>query len=76
MSHLQGIIDRNDLPMFFVNWADGKFFRQFGYAKTLEYVTWFGFEKPIILDFNDNNGLEIDMDIKEFTAIMERKITQ
>jgi len=73
MSHLQGILDRSELPKSFVAWADDKFFRQFGYSKNLEYITWFGFDKPIFLDYNDpKNGLEIDMTIKELTDLMTK----
>ena len=61
MSWDQGITVREELPEKFVVWAEDKFFREFGYKKELQYITWFGLDPPIYLDFEDKNGLAINM---------------
>ena len=62
MSWDQGVEPRENLPRRFLEWADAK-----GGAP-LRYITWFGFEPPIYLDFGEAGSLETNMGIREFSA--------
>lgn len=66
MSWDQGIVPREDLPAKFLAWADAK------KPAPLEYITWFGFGPPIILDFGEHGALEIEMGWREFSAMLSK----
>lgn len=66
MSWDQGIMDRSELPAKFLAWADGK------QGVPLQYITWFGFDPPIILDFGEHDGLEMAMGWREFEPFLRK----
>jgi hypothetical protein len=66
MSWDQGICLRDELPTKFVAWADAK------QGAPLQYITWFGGDPPIILDFGEAGALEAHMGWREFSALLDR----
>lgn len=65
MSWDQGFIDREDIPKVLIAWAEDKFFRSFGYHRTLQYATWYG-DGPIQWDFGyPEKGLTTHMSPKK-----------
>lgn len=57
MSWTQGIQPREELPEWFVKWADERA------DAHLEYITWFGGDENIVyLDFGpDNDSIRLDL---------------
>lgn len=66
MSWDQGIVPREDLPPKFLAWADAKM------SEPLQYITWFGMDPPIILDFGDAGALETHMGWADFGAMLDK----
>lgn len=62
----QGINVREDLPARFVEWADAK------KGARLEYITWFGNDPPVYLDFGEAGSLEVALPINRFVALVRR----
>lgn len=66
VSWTQGVCEREDLPAKFLTWADTR------KGAPLQYITWFGNDPPIILDYGRAGALETAMGWPEFSAILNR----
>lgn len=56
MSWTQGIQVREELPPKFLTWAD----QQMDGAP-LQYITWFGFDREIFLDYGEAGSLKLTL---------------